>query len=100
MALLLTVIFSPPAVTAPQIVFESRLGAHDVGNDCFMSIDGTNFHILQKGAATRGNAFGSHKYARKSALCYKLGIDILAGNLVWIGGPYLAGKWNDNFFYE
>jgi hypothetical protein len=100
LALILTVIFSPLAVTAPQIVFESRLGAHDVGNDCFMSIDGTNFHILQKGAATRGNAFGSHKYARKSALCYKLGIDILAGNLVWIGGPYLAGKWNDNFFYE
>ena len=94
-----TIILSPPTFTAAQIVFESRLGAHDVGNDCLMSIDGTDFRILQKGAATRGNAFGSHKYAGKSALRYELGIDILAGNLVWVSGPYPAGKWNDiNFF--
>ena len=38
----------------------------------------------QKGVVTKGNAFGSHKYAGKSALRYKLGVDILAGNLVWI----------------
>jgi hypothetical protein len=60
-----------------------------------MSIDRTNFCILQKGAAATGNAFGSHKYAGKSALRYELGIDILAGNLVWVSGPYPAGKWND-----
>ncbi len=60
-----------------------------------MSIDGTDFRILQKGPAMRGNAFASHKYAMKSALRYELGIDILAGNLVWVSGPYLAGKWND-----
>jgi hypothetical protein len=93
-----TVIFSPPAVTAAQIVFESRLGAHSVGNDCLMSIDGTDLCILQKGAATRGNAVGSHKYAGKSALRYELGIDILAGNLVWVSGPYPAGKLNDIYF--
>ena len=54
-----------------------------------MSIDGTNFRITQKGPA-----FASHKYAGKSALRYKLGIDILAGNSVWVGRPYTAGKWN------
>jgi len=91
----LTIILSPPTVTAAQIVFKSRLGTHDVGNDCLMSIDGTDFRILQKGAAMRGNAFGSHKYAGKSALRYKLGIDILAGNLVWVSRPYPPGKWND-----
>ncbi len=60
-----------------------------------MSIDGTDFHILQKGPT-----FASHKYAGKSALRYELGIDILAGNLVWVSGPYPAGgKWNNvNFF--
>ena len=98
-ALTSTIILSPPTFTAAQIVFESRLGAHDVGNDCLMSIDGTDFRILQKGAATRGNAFGSHKYAGKSALRYELGIDILAGNLVWVSGPYPAGKWNDIKFF-
>jgi hypothetical protein len=35
------------------------------------------------------------KYAGKSALRYELGVDILAGNLVWIQGPYPAGKYTD-----
>ena len=74
-----------------QIVFESRLGNHDVGNDCLMMINGTDFRIPQKGAVTRGNAFTSHKYAGMSALRYELGVDILGGNLVWIQGPYPLG---------
>ena len=56
-----------------------------------MTIDGTDYRILQKGAAKKGNAFGSFKYAGKSALRYELGVDILAGNLVWVSGPYPAG---------
>jgi hypothetical protein len=60
-----------------------------------MTVDGTDFHIPQKGAATKGNAFGSHKYVGKSALRYELWVDILAGNLVWIQGPYPAGKYTD-----
>jgi hypothetical protein len=84
---------APPPQT--QIDFESRLGAHDVLNDCTMTVDGTDFHIPQKGAATKGNSFGSHKYAGKSSLHYELGVDILAGNLVWTQGPYPAGKYTD-----
>jgi hypothetical protein len=60
-----------------------------------MTIDGADFRIQQKGAARKGNLFGSHKYAVKSALCYKLGVDILARNLVWVEGPYPAGAWNN-----
>jgi hypothetical protein len=60
-----------------------------------MAINVTNYRILQKGAARKGNAFGSFKYAGKSALRYKLGVDILAGNLVWVWGPYPAGKYTD-----
>jgi hypothetical protein len=62
-------------------------------NDCTMTVDGTDFRIPQKGVVTKGNAFASHKYAGKSALRYELGVDILAGNLVWIQGPYPAGKY-------
>jgi len=51
--------------------------------------------IPQKGAATKGNAFGPHKYAGKSALRYELGVDILAGNLLWIQVPYPAGKYTN-----
>jgi hypothetical protein len=71
------------------------LGVHDVLSDCTMTVDGTDFRIPQKGAVTKGNAFGSHKYAGKSALRYELGVDILTGNLVWIQGPYPAGKYTD-----
>ena len=82
-------IYSPPpspAAAVHQIVFESRL-IKDVGNDCLMSIGGTDFQITQKDPATRGNAFASHKYAGESAHRYELGIDILAGNLVWVSIP-------------
>jgi len=60
-----------------------------------MSVDGTDFLIPQKGAT-----FASHKYAGKSALRYELGVDILAGNLVWIQGPYPAGKYNDITIFD
>ncbi len=63
-----------------------------MGSDCLMSIDSTDIRIPQKGVAARGNTFTLHKYAGKSALRYELGIDILAGNLVWIQGPYPADK--------
>ena len=75
-----------------QVDFESHC---DIGNDCLMSVDGTDFRIPQQGKAVKGKSFSSHKYASKSALRYELGVDILAGRLVRIQGPYPAGKWPD-----
>jgi len=60
-----------------------------------MSIDGTDFRITQKGRARKGNLFASFKYKGKSALRYEIGLSILEGNLIWIEGPYPAGKYND-----
>jgi hypothetical protein len=60
-----------------------------------MTDDGTDFRVPQKGTATKGIAFVSHKYAGKSALRYQLGVSILGGALVWIQGPYPVGKYND-----
>jgi hypothetical protein len=56
-----------------------------------MSIDGTDFRILQTGKATTGNWFASNKYAGKSALRYEIGVSVLGGDLVLIQGPYPAG---------
>jgi hypothetical protein len=81
----------PPLPRQRQIVFESRLGTHDVLNNCTMTIP-------QKGIATKGSAFGSHKCGEvcPAVSRYKLGVDmILAGNLVWIQGPHPAGKYTD-----
>ena len=84
-----------PLIAILQINFESRLGAPDMGNDCLMTINGTDIRILQKGAARKENAFGSFKYHGKSALCSELRVDIIAGNLVWVSGPYPTGKYTD-----
>ena len=81
-------------MTYIQIDFERRKD-NDKMNDCLMSVDGTDYRILQKGPARKGNVFASHKYAGKSALRYELGVCILTGELVWIHGPFPAGKYND-----
>ena len=77
-----------------QINFEDRK-LYDVGNDCLMTIDGTDFRVPQTGEAKTGNWFASHKYAGKSALRYEIGVSIIGGDLVWIQGPYPAGRFND-----
>ncbi len=78
-----------------QINFKSRLAAHNAGNNCLMTINRTGFRIHQKGPAARRNAFMPHKYASKSILHYKLGVDILTGNLIWISGPCPVVKYTD-----
>jgi hypothetical protein len=82
-----------------QIDFDRRFEGN-MGNDCLMSIDGTGFRALQKGLPKKGNAFASHKYAGKSALRYELGISIWGGDLVWIQGPYPAGKYTDIIIFN
>ena len=47
----------PPPPPLPQIVFESRLGAHDVLNNYMMTVDGTDFRILQKPLFRRASNF-------------------------------------------
>jgi hypothetical protein len=70
----------------PQIDVDRRLEG-DMGNDCLITVDETDFQIPQKGLPKKGNAFASHKFAGKSALRYELGVSILGGDLVWIQGP-------------
>jgi hypothetical protein len=72
-----------------QIIWENRLKL-DKGNDCLISVDGTDFPISQKGPK-----FSSHKFKKKSGLRYEVGLCILTGDIVWINGPYECGMWND-----
>jgi hypothetical protein len=68
----------PPPHPQPQINFDSQKKG-DILNDCLMTVDGTDLCVPQKGTVTKGNAFASHKYAGRSALCYELGMSILGG---------------------
>ncbi len=70
--------FLLPPLAKLQVDF-NRQFIDDISNDCLMSVNGTNFRIPQKGQAKKGNPFGSHKYAGKSALCYELSVDIWGG---------------------
>jgi hypothetical protein len=79
---------------AVKIVFESRKDSGSL-NDCLISVDGIDCRIPQQGPAIPGNPFSSFKFKGKCGLRYEIGVDILAGNIVWIEGPYAAGKYPD-----
>ena len=71
-----------------QIVWENRFKS-DVGNDCLMTVDGTDFRIPE-----HGKVFYSHKF-KKSGLRYEVGLCIATGDIVWLNGPYECGRWPD-----
>ena len=77
-----------------EIFFESRKDSGSL-NDCLNSIDGTDVHIPQQGPAIQGNPFSLFKFKGKCALWYEIGVNILAGNIVWVYGPHAAGKYPD-----
>ena len=73
-------------MVALQIDLENRkIG--DTGNDCLMSVDGTDFQIPQ-----HGSAFSSHKYNMKSGLRYEVALCIATGSIVWFNGPFPCGR--------
>ena len=51
--------------------------------------------IPQQGPAIPGNPFSSFKFNGKCGLRYEIGVDILVGNIVWVNGPFAAGKYPD-----
>jgi len=63
----------------------------DVGNDCLLSVDGTDFRI----ALGYSKPFWSFKF-KKSGLRYEVGLCILTGDICWWSGPYAPGKWNNS----
>jgi len=77
-----------------QIVWENRFKL-DKGNDCLVSVDGTDFRM-----PNHGRKFSSHKCKMKSALRYEVGLCILTGDIVWINGPYEAGMWPDISIFQ
>jgi hypothetical protein len=71
-----------------QIVWENRrLG--DEGNDCLVSVDGTDCPFQSK-----RKEFYSFKF-RKSGLRYQVAVSIKNGDIVYIDGPFPAGSYND-----
>ena len=61
----------------------------DVGNDCLLSVDGTDF----RNKIGYSKPFRSYKF-KKSGLRYEVGLCIKTGDICWWSGPYAPGKWN------
>lgn len=62
---------------------------NDIGNDCLVNVDGTDFRIRHA-----GRKFYSFKY-KASGLRYEVATSILGGDIVWISGPWEPGMYND-----
>ncbi len=58
----------------------------DVGNDCLLSVDGTDFHV----AKSYEKPFYSHKF-KKSGFRYEVALCMTTGDICWWAGPYLPG---------
>ena len=71
-----------------QIVWENRRRG-DVGNDCMVSVDGTDFRVEET-----GKQWYSHKF-KKAGVRYEVGLAIKTGDIVWLEGPLPCGNWPD-----
>jgi hypothetical protein len=67
----------------------------DVGNDCLLLVDGTDFQI----AKGYSKPFWSFKF-KKSGLWYEVGLCVLTGDICWWSGPYAPEKWNDRMIFK
>ena len=77
-----------------QIDWDKRITG-GLGNDCLVSVDGTDFRI-QRGY---GIDFFSYKF-KGAGLRYEVALCILTGHIVWINGPYECGMWNDILIFR
>ena len=90
--LLVLCIHSPPLPPLLQkIRWENRL-LGDPGNIAHVSIDGTDFEILEPHPFS--TAWYSHKF-KGAGLRHEVGVSIQKGHVVWVNGPYPCGRWPD-----
>lgn len=73
-----------------KITWPDDLGGDDIW---ILTIDGTHVWLYEPGHPefSMDSAYFSHKF-NKAGINYELGIAIATGKLVWMNGPYKAGK--------
>ena len=74
-----------------QILWENRRD-RDAGNDCMVSVDGTDFRIPQ--ITPWSKSWYSHKF-HGPGLRYEVAVCILTGAIVWVHGPFPPGDYPD-----
>ena len=66
-----------------------------MGNDCLLSVDGTDFRI----AMGYQKAFYIYKF-KKSGCRYEVALCIKSGKICWWHGPFAPGDWNDDMIFK
>jgi hypothetical protein len=67
----------------------------DVGNNCLLSIDGTDVQI----AKSYKRPFYSYKF-KKFGFRYEVGLCIKTSDICWWAGFYLPGIWNNDMIFQ
>ena len=82
------------------IVWENR-HTDDIGNDCLISVDGTDCPLINifKSDGKPDKRYYSYKHKR-AGLRYEIGLCIRSEIIVWIAGPYLPGEYNDLMIFR
>ena len=62
------------------------------GSACLMSVDGTDFRIMNPTKFWKG--WYSHKF-KGPRLRYEVALSIQGGDIVWVNGPFPVGAWPD-----
>lgn len=77
-----------------QIKWENRF-RNDRGKTCKVTVDGTDCPIQhQLPVHEERKNYYSYKF-HKSGVRYELAVCIQTGDIVWVNGPFPAGKWPD-----
>ena len=76
-----------------QILWENCLVA-DIGCHQKITVDGTDFCIQPPNDGQPRSSWYSHKF-KKPAVRYEVGISIQSGDIVWLSGPWRAGRYPD-----
>lgn len=81
-----------------QIRWENRHRGASIINKCKVTVDGTDFRILEPTPFNK--VWFSHKRKIKGpALRYEIAISIATGDIVWYNGPFPPGKCNDHTIF-
>ena len=74
-------------------MWENRF-RNDLGRPQKITVDGTDFLCLPPNDGDERRSWYSHKF-KKPAVRYEVGISIQSGDIVWVNGPWRAGRYPD-----
>ena len=76
-------------VSFSQILWQKQFEG-DIGNDCLVTVDRTDFEIQQPKPFSK--IWYDYKH-NDPGFRYEVAVSIIGGDIVWINSPYKSGSW-------